>query len=770
MKFTSGMWIPKKGYEILFPKSVYTADIEEKSLVLYAPFTQIERRGDTLGGILTICLFAPRTGIIGVSIVHHLGSRRKKASFELETEDLDAVDVRIEETETQYIFSTGKAQAKIEKNGAFRIAYYYDGNFLTMTQGKSLALINTPDKKIYMREQLDLSADENIYGLGERFTAFVKNGQTVDIWNEDGGTDSEQSYKNIPFFLSSNNYGIFVNSTDRVSFEIASEIVSKTQFSVPGERLEYYVIGGDSPKSVLSLYTDFTGKPSLPPAWSFGLWLTTSFTTDYSEETVMHFIDGMLDRGIPLSVFHFDCFWMKEYEWCNFLWDERFFPDPQGMISRIHDKGVKVCVWINPYIGQKSQLFKEGYENNYFVNTGAGDVWQWDLWQAGMALVDFTNPDAVKWYQSKLQVLVDMGVDSFKTDFGERIPEAHEFYGECAAQDGISYANGHSPESMHNYYTYLYNKAVFEVLEKAYGVGQACLFARSATVGGQKFPAHWGGDCLSTYASMAESLRAGLSLGLSGFAFWSHDIGGFEAGCEPDIYKRWTQFGLLSSHSRYHGNQEYKVPWLYDEEAVTVSSEFTRLKLRLMPYLFKIAAEACETGIPVLRPMFLEFPEDKTCQKLDLQYMLGEAILVAPVFNPDGVVDFYLPEGKWTHLISEEVLEGPRWYKETYSYHSLPVFVREKSILVFGQDEEHAEYVYNENITAKLYGRESVKTGDELEAWIYGGDGVQNAFICARADENNSWDIRAEGLIGSCKFVIAGDDFEMQLPSKREGD
>ena len=763
MKFTAGMWLPKDGYEILYPKSVYTADIEGQSLVLYAPFSEVKNRGDTMGALLTIRIFAPRTGIIGISISHHTGGRYKKAQFDLAYESTEKTDVRIEETNEFYLFSTGNTQACITKKGGFRIAYYYQGRYLTATEGRSLALIQTPDKQIYIRERLELSPDENIYGLGERFTTLVKNGQSVDIWNEDGGTDSELSYKNIPFYLSGNRYGTFVNSTGKVSFEIASEAVTKAQFSVPGEELEYFVIGGDSSKEVISLYTDLTGKPALPPAWSFGLWLTTSFTTDYSEDTVMLFIDGMLDRGIPLSVFHFDCFWMKEFEWCNFLWDERFFPDPEGMLRRIHEKGVKVCVWINPYIAQKSPLFREGYENNYFVNTGEGHVWQWDLWQAGMALVDFTNPDASAWYQSKLEALIDMGVDCFKTDFGERIPVSEAFYGEKAERTGIVYANGDSAESMHNFYTYLYNKVVFEVLERKCGVGNACLFARSATVGGQKFPAHWGGDCLSTYSSMAESLRAGLSLGLAGFGFWSHDIGGFEAGCHPDIYKRWTQFGLLSSHSRYHGNSEYKVPWLYDEEAVAVTSEFTRLKLRLMPYLFACAVEAHKMGIPVLRPMFLEFPEDRTCHHLDLQYMLGESILVAPIFNSDGEANYYLPEGQWTHLISEEVLEGPRWYKETYNYHSLPIFVRERSLLVFGKDEESAEYAFNERITAKLYGYSGLEEEEEVTVSIFDMTGEEKAIICFQKKSGGNFEVNADGLIGPCKLMLAGSDEETMI-------
>ncbi|HYQ84463.1 MAG TPA: alpha-xylosidase, partial [Rubrobacter sp.] len=348
-----------------------------------------------------------------------------------------------------------------------------------------------------------------------------------EIWNADGGTSSEQAYKSVPFHISNRGYGVLVNDPGHVSYEIGSEAVERVQFSVPGEVLEYFVIAGPTPKDVLSRYAALTGLPALPPAWSFGLWLTTSFTTSYDEATVTSFVDGMAERGIPLSVFHFDCFWMREYQWCDFEWDPAVFPDPEGMIARLKDKGLRICVWINPYIGQKSALYEEGAREGYFVRTPDGDIWQWDKWQAGMALVDFTNPEATAWFQSKLKGLLDQGVDGFKTDFGERIPT------------DVVWHDGSDQERMHNYYTHLYNKAVFELLESERGQGEAVLFARSAAAGGQQYPVHWGGDCWSSFEAMAESLRGGLSLSLSGFGFWSHDIGGCEGTPDPAVFKRW---------------------------------------------------------------------------------------------------------------------------------------------------------------------------------------------------------------------------------------
>lgn len=682
MKFTSGYWMMKEGFTIQSPKEVYSIRKDTNKLTLYAPYKKIETRGDTLNlGMSTINLCSPCEDVISVELVHHdvNDTGPKFAINSMETSPI------MEENNEFISFQSGRLKAEADLKGKFQLRFLGEGKLLTESKFGAQGAIRHVEGQHYMREQLSMGIDEKIYGLGERFTPFVKNGQTVDIWNEDGGTGSEQAYKNIPFYLSSEGYGVFVNHPEKVSFEIASENVSRAQFSVEGEKLEYLIIYGPTPKEILQKYTSLTGKPALPPAWSFGLWLSTSFTTDYSEETVMKFIDGMLEREIPLDVFHFDCFWMDAFEWCNFKWDKELFPDPKGMLQRIHDKGIKVCVWINPYIGQKSPLFEEGKKNGYFLKQADGNVWQWDFWQAGQGIIDFTNPEAVKWYKSYLSDLVDMGVDCFKTDFGERIPT-----------DAI-YFDGSDPQKMHNYYSYLYNEAVFSLLEERLGKNEAVLFARSGTVGSQKFPVHWGGDNLSEYISMAETLRGGLSFLLSGFGFWSHDIGGFEETASADIYKRWTQFGLLSTHSRYHGNIQYRVPWLFDEEAVEVTKQFTKLKVSLMPYLYQQAVYTANTGVPMMRPTFIEYIADRNTHSLDKQYFLGDSLLVAPVFTETGEVDFYLPEGKWTQLLTKEyrsISESGQWIHEVCDYQHLPIWVKENSIIVQGQNT-NSSVVYN---------------------------------------------------------------------------
>lgn len=668
MKFLNGGWLVKDGFSVKYAANIYAANIEPKKLTLFCPFgSPIYNAGMTLdGGILTIEVTSPREDVITTKLINFKKDRSNCPKFGLNETD---PDVEIDETDDKWTFTSGRLTLEIAKGETIDFKYLYDGKVIAHSGWRAKGLVTDPEGQLHVSEQLDLGVGEKIYGLGERFTNFIKDGQTVDIWNEDGGTGTEQAYKNIPFYLSNRKYGLFVDNPGKVSFEVGSEKVSRVQFSVPGEEMSYSVVGGEDLKAILNTYTDLTGKAPLVPDWSYGLWLSTSFTTDYDEKTVLEFVDGMAERNIPLSVFHFDCRWMKELEWCNFDWDKSKFPDPEGLLKKLHERGLKICVWINSYIGQKSPLFEEGARNGYFIKNADGSVWQWDKWQAGMAVVDFTNPEATKWYQGYLKNLVAMGVDCFKTDFGERIPT-----------EGVKYYDGSDPELMHNYYTYLYNKAVYDVLVETKGADEAILFARSATVGGQQFPVHWGGDCSSNYPSMAESLRAGLSFGMSGFGYWSHDIAGFEDQASPDLYKRWTQFGLLSSHSRYHGSTAYKVPWLYGDEAVDVAREFTELKLQLKPYLLKMAQETHETGVPMMRAMVLEFPDDPTCEDIDTQYMLGDDLLVAPVFREDGVARFYVPDDgtgqAWTNIITGTAYEPGKWYTEQYDYHTLPVLAR----------------------------------------------------------------------------------------------
>ncbi len=694
MKFQNGAWLMKEGHALFSPKMLYEIDKASDCITLVMP----TRGFDLQSVMLTVKVSAPMPEMLRVQVCHYDGvDTSKQPKFELNLPETSALNV--DENDKELVINSGSLALIVDKETC-AMRYERDGEKITTCQGRDLAYIKTDWKGdyysyngdgAYMTCHLSLDVGELVYGLGERFTPFVKNGQSVDIWNEDGGTSTEQSYKNIPFYISNKGYGVFVNQTDKVSFEIASEYVEKVAFSVPGESLDFFIINGPTMKDVLRRYTDLTGKPSLPPEWTFGLWLSTSFITNYDEATVLSFIEGMESRQIPLKVFHFDCLWMKNFHWTDFCWDSNIFPDPEGMIRKIHAKDIKVCVWINPYIGQRSALFAEGKAHGYFLKRPNGDIWQWDMWQPGLAIVDFTNPEACEWYKGYLKKLMAMGVDCFKTDFGERIPVDAVYY------------NHFDAAKMHNFYSYIYNKTVFEAIEEVKGKGEAVLFARSATAGGQKFPVHWGGDCSANYPSMSESLRGGLSLTSSGFGFWSHDIGGFEDTSTPDVYMRWAAFGLLSTHSRLHGSVSYRVPWNYGEAAVDCLRFFTRLKMSLMPYIYSAAVETSKSGIPVMRSMVMEFTGDENCQYLDRQYMFGDNLLVAPIFNEDGKGRFYLPEGTWTDYLTNETYEGGRWYTKICDYNSIPLFVRENAIVAKGVRDDRPDYDYADGVEFRVY-------------------------------------------------------------------
>jgi alpha-D-xyloside xylohydrolase len=690
MKFTDGFWLMRAGVTARPVLQAYEVDAIEtdRALRVLGVTKVVRHRGDTLNAAtLEVRIDSPADGVVRVRVTHHSGGR---APIRFPLQETPSGMATCSDGVAE--LTAGPLTARLSVGGAWNLEFIAEGQVLTHQREKSISLVTDADGRRFLNVQMSLGVGENVYGLGERFTAFVKNGQSVDIYNEDGGTSSEQAYKSIPWYLTNGGYGVLVNHSGRVSMEVASETVERVQFSVEAESVEYLVIYGPTPKEMLNRYTALTGRPALPPPWSFGLWLSTSFVTDYDETTVRSFIDEMKSRDIPLSVFHFDCFWMREFRWCDFAWDPRVFPDPAGMLQRLKAEGLRISLWINPYIAQASPLFDEAKALGYLLKRADGSVWQWDLWQAGNAVVDFTNPGARVWFQSKLRPLLDMGVDCFKTDFGERIPT------------DVVYFDGSDPEQMHNMYTRLYNQTVWDLLSD-HSPADAVVFARSATVGSQSMPVHWGGDNTSSFESMAESLRGGLSLGLCGFGFWSHDIGGFEGDPDPAVFKRWVPFGLLSSHSRLHGNESVRVPWAFDDEAVDITRRFTKLKASLMPYLYGAAREAVTGGVPMMRAMWLEFPDDRTCLHLDQQYMFGPSLLVAPVFSAAGDVEFYLPAGHWTSLLTGEELVGPRWVRQQHGFDTLPLYVRGGATIAFGRNDTF-DYDYDQPERVVTFGPE----------------------------------------------------------------
>lgn len=426
MKFTNGYWMIRDGVDALYAREAYelAADATTESLNVLAPTSVVRGRYDTLNlPTFNVDITTPAEGVIRVRAEHWQGAT-EYPGFPLNADEpgnRDYVTVQangngdgeVGVNGADVTLTTGGLTAKVVKGTPWNLTFIgEDGKVLTECAGKSLGRFKLgaesnvtaqpvggfgvtmdgsarDESDVFTTIQLHLSVGEDVYGLGERFGAYVKNGQSVDIWNEDGGTASEQGYKDIPFYMTSNGYGVLVNNRGHVSLEIGSENTEAVQFSVPGEAIDFCVIYGPTPKQILDRYTKLVGRPANVPAWSYGLWLTTSFTTKYDEATINSFIDGMAERDIPLAAFHYDCYWMREFHWCDFEWDKRFFGDIESTLKRLHeDKGLHICAWINPYIGQRGEMFKEGRDKGYLVRKPNGEVWQTDFWQAGMGLVD----------------------------------------------------------------------------------------------------------------------------------------------------------------------------------------------------------------------------------------------------------------------------------------------------------------------------------------------------------------------------------------------
>ncbi|KAF9264893.1 alpha-glucosidase [Marasmius fiardii PR-910] len=740
MKFNDGFWLLKNGVKASYALQTTKVEKLEDGYELFVSTRPIRHRGDTLGGpVLTVKLHSPTEGVIGVKL-DHFSHIEPTLNIPLFPNDKPIPNFRLFKDDTGHSLTTAGLTALVTEN-PYTITFKSPDRVLTFAGPRHQAVFEVPSKWTltsasnssclsqdprsnpnpaplpptvqYINSELNLSPGELIYGFGEQFGNFTKNGQSIKIWNQDGGTSSDQAYKCVPFYITNRNYGVFINHPGEVEIEVGSEKISRVGTSVAGSNLEFFIIYGETPLQILERYTRMTGRPPLLPSWTFGLWLSTSFLTNYDNRTVSGFLQGMQDRNTPVRVFHFDCFWMKQYEWCSFTFDPENFPNPKGYLSEIKEKhGVKVCLWINPYISQLSPIFKEGVKGGYFIKRTDGTPWQWDLWQPGLAIVDFTNPEAREWYGSKLRALMDLGVDCFKTDFAERIPHTN-----------VQFHDGSDPIRMHNLYSVLYNEYVFTLIQEHHGKNQSVLFARSSFAGGQRFPVHWGGDCESTWEAMTEAIHGCLSLTASGFAYASHDIGGFEGHPDPEIYQRWVAFGLFSSHSRLHGSSSYRVPWQYGEEAAKGMAKLLEEKYRLMPYLYDLAIRATKTGHPIQRAMFLEFPEDRTTHHLDRQYMFGPSLLVAPVFTPQSEeTEYYIPKGKWTYYWNpSRTVEGPVWVKERVPIDEIPIWIRPGTALARGpRGVRRPDYKYGDKLDITVFG---VEEGEKREIRVPMEDG-----------------------------------------------
>jgi alpha-D-xyloside xylohydrolase len=484
-----------------------------------------------------------------------------------------------------------------------------------------------------------LAPDEKLFGGGESFTRLNKRGQKMVLWTYDAySAQTPNMYKPVPFFMSSRGYGMFVHTSAPLTLDLGGSYGEAAVIYLGDDGLDLFFFFG-SPKEVLSEYTALTGRAPTPPLWTFGLWMGRE--TYSSEDEVRDVAKKLREHRIPSDVIHLDTGWTEVPHRCDFEFSPSRFPDPRRMISDLKDDGFRISLWQLPYFNPNNELHAEAIEKGYVVLSAYGKP------PVDDAVLDLSNPDAVRWYQEKLAHLLRMGVGIFTADFGEAAPLS-----------GIYHAR-RSSFLEHNLYPLRYNKAVAEVTEEITGSG--AIYARSAWAGSQRYPMHWGGDAEISDGGMAGTLRGGLSLGLCGFSFWSHFIGGFSYRTPRDLYSRWLAFGALCSHARCHGAPPTE-PWEYGEEFTDEFRRIVELRYRLMPYVYAQARLASREGHPMVRALLFEYPGDPTSWTIEDQYLLGTDLLVAPLMEDGPLRNVYLPPGLWTDYQTGETYAGERWH------------------------------------------------------------------------------------------------------------
>lgn len=578
---------------------------------------------------------------------------------------------KVTETNDKIIYSSDYGTIQINKNPWRIVLKDKAGRILSQTAALSDAdstqVKYTPfcfvkrgsDNARRINPVFTLTADEMIFGCGESATRLNKAGQKVNLFVTDPqGPETDQMYKPIPFFMSNRGYGMFMHTSAPVTCDFGATYIGLNKMFMGDENLDLFVFFGE-PKDILDEYTDLVGKPGMPPLWSFGTWM--SRITYFSEKEGYDVAANIRKNKYPCDVIHFDTGWF-DVDWqCDYKFSENRFQNPQQMLKDLRSQGFHVCLWQLPYFTPKNRYFSELIEKDMYVKNGNGELPYEDV------VLDFSNPETVKWYQDKLAGLLNIGVSAIKVDFGEAAP-----------LNGI-YASGKSGWYEHNLYPVRYDMAVSEITKKLHN--ENIMWARAAWAGSQRYPLHWGGDAATTNTGLLGTLRAGLSFGLSGFSFWSHDMGGFVKSTPEDLYCRWIPFGFLTSHTRAHGAPPTE-PWLYDSKRVQdVFRKSAEMKYRLMPYVYAQAKECTEKGLPMLRALFVEFPDDPGAWKVDDEYLFGSQILVAPLLE-SGMTGrtVYLPEGKWIDYQTEKVYEGG-WHRIEAGSLPIIMLVRDGSVL-----------------------------------------------------------------------------------------
>jgi alpha-D-xyloside xylohydrolase len=570
-----------------------------------------------------------------------------------------------------------------------------------------------------------LSPGEKIFGCGESFTEFDKRGQKVVLWTDDSnGVQNETMYKPVPFFMSSRGYGVFIHTSTPITCDFGKYYSGNNAMMIGDDEADLFVFLG-KPKDILNEYADLTGKAAMPPLWSFGFWM--SRITYFSEAEGREVVKNLRKHGIPSDVIHFDTGWF-ETDWrCDYQFSKSRFKDPAKMMADFKKAGMHTCLWQLPYFVPKNALFPEVIEKGLYVRDRKGNLPYED------AVLDFSNPETIKWYQGKIGNLLKQGVSVIKADFGEAAPP-----------DGIYYS-GRTGFYEHNLYPLRYNKTVAEITKQI--TGETIIWARSTWAGSQRYPVHWGGDPANTNSAMAATLRGGLSLGLCGFSFWAHDIGGFVNKKPENLYRRWTPFGMLTSHTRSHGAPPTE-PWTYGEDFMNAFRRADHMRYELMPYIYAQAKDCTERGLPMVRALFVEYSDDPGSWLVDDEYLFGSDMLVAPLFEDVTSRNVYLPPGQWIDYQTRETYSGG-WHNIQAGDLPIVVLVRDGSVIPH----------------IKLAQSTSEMDWSELELIVYSSDSRNvSGIVCLPSDqvlhkisllkEGNSFQLENDPFTGKVNWKI----------------
>ncbi|MBN1436803.1 MAG: DUF4968 domain-containing protein [Sedimentisphaerales bacterium] len=622
------------------------------------------------------------------------------------------VQINVEDGDEALTISTSEVRLVIEKKPFAMRAYDNDGKLFWQQWHERLltsdmfeaSFVESGDRKACF-ESFVIEGQEEIYGLGERFDYVARKGKPVDFWNKDAvGTSNRRSYINVPFLWSTAGYGLFVNSSSRTEWEVATSEAYSLGFAVEDSCMDYFVIHGPSPKEIIYKYCQLTGFSPVPPIWSFGLWMSRNSYVSW--DVVDEVAKELRDRDIPADVLHLDTAWFEEDWNCDLRFSKSRFAEPEKHMRKLKEDGFRVSLWQYNFVPPKENNinYKEGVEKGYFAKNSDGTPFCYPPGTTGAwvddLIIDFSNPQACRWYADQISDLIRLGAATIKTDFGEGIPEDACF-------------QNISGKKFHNLYTLVYNAVVAEAIERV--SGESVVWARSGTAGSQRYPIHWGGDSQCSWAGLAGTLRGALSMGLSGFVFFSHDIGGFIGRPTPELYIRWAQFGMFCSHARCHGagNNNSREPWSFGDEAEEIFRKYAKLRYRLLPYILEQAARGSRTGEPLVRALVLEYPQDRNVRQIEDEYLFGESMLIAPVLEPlehGNKRSIYLPAGTWIDYWSKEtIVSTGQWIERDIDLETMPIYVKAGSIIAYGPERNYTNNEIDKIAALEVYSGRDVK-------------------------------------------------------------